>query len=184
MLFAKDEWDAFFNWLMDREDRTVTDDPRDPGKQTCWGIARKYHPNAAVWALVDRGAKASEIEPVVKKFYEEYLGEYWNFFGPKIREAFCDAYVNMGGGRSGDKNKDAVELLQMSVNCLLGKNELVVDGGFGNKTKTAVSSLNATALAYTMCALRMTEYRRRKSSVYGNGWLNRVESLITFISPK
>lgn len=184
VLFAVNEWDSFFNWLMDREGRIVTKDPRDPGGQTCWGISRKYHPNSRIWVLVDGGVKGSDLEPVVNQFYQDYLGEYWNFFGPKLREVFCDAFVNMGGGRAGDKNKDAVELLQMSVNCLLGRNELLVDGGFGNKTKSAVSSLSPSALAYTMCALRMTEYRRRKSSVYGDGWLNRVEHLITFISPK
>ncbi len=44
-MLESSEWKNFFNFLMDREVRSVTNDPRDPGGQTAWGIARKYHPN-------------------------------------------------------------------------------------------------------------------------------------------
>ena len=174
------DWDKFFEWLMDREERVVHTDPNDPGGQTCWGISRKYHPTWEGWALVDKGAKSSELGPVVKVFYEKMLSGFWLCMRPRLREAFCDAYVNMGPGRKGDKNNDAVELLQMSLNALAGSKYVMVDGGFGNQTKTAMKTENHTALAYTMCALRMTEYRKR-SKIYQNGWLNRVELLMDYI---
>lgn len=184
---AEKQWNEFFEWLMDREGRVVTNDPNDPGGQTCWGISRKYNPNWEGWVLVDSGAKAREIEPVVKVFYENLLGKYWLSFKPKLREVFCDAFVNMGGGNDKDKKLDAVELLQLSVNCLRGGNVLVVDGGLGQKTRAEVAQLDPTALAYTFCALRMCEYRRRgvgKMALYKEGWLNRVQLLVDFIGPK
>jgi len=179
------DFDKFFIWLMDREGRVITNDPRDPGQQTCWGISRKYNPTWEGWKLVDKGAKASDIEPVVKVFYENLLGRYWLALKPKLREAFCDAFVNMGGGNSKDNNLDAVELLQASLNCLAGSKYVDVDGGFGNQTRTALKTENHTALAYTMCALRMAEYRRRgvgKLAYAKEGWLNRVQLLMAFIS--
>ena len=179
---AEKQWNEFFEWLMDREGRVVTNDPNDPGGQTCWGISRRYNPAWEGWLLVDRGAKSVEIAPHVKSFYENLLGKYWNSMGDKIREAFCDAYVNMGGGRKGDKNEDAVELLQRSVNYLNAKTVLEVDGVFGNNTARAVMDEDPIALAYTFCALRMCEYRKRKSKFYETGWLNRVQLLIEYIS--
>ena len=179
---ASQEWNEFFAWLMDREERVVHTDPNDAGGQTCWGISRKYNPAWRGWALVDRGAWAADLEPVVKEFYENLLGKYWDILGDKIREAFCDAYVNMGGGRKGDKNEGAIELLQRAVNCLNAKKVLEVDGGFGNATARAVMGEDPIALAYTFCALRLCEYRKRKNKTYENGWLNRVQLMVEYIS--
>lgn len=47
------QWDDFFEWLMGWEGKTVTNDPRDPGGMTAWGISRRYHPLWAGWGLVD-----------------------------------------------------------------------------------------------------------------------------------
>lgn len=48
-------WEQFFEWLMGHESRAITNDPRDPGGQTCWGISRRYHPTWPGWRMVDAG---------------------------------------------------------------------------------------------------------------------------------
>jgi lysozyme family protein len=180
------EFQNFFEWLMDREGRVVHNDPRDPGGHTAWGISRRYHPNCPIWKLVDAGrVDRVTLEPLVKTFYIQFLFRWWYLFNGPLRAVFCDSVVNMGLGRVGDKNLDAGELLQMSMNCLAQKNYLKVDGDIGNITVAALKTENHTAIAYTMIALRLIEYRKRGSGSMAwarEGWLNRVQLLETFIS--
>ena len=63
-------WEQFFNWLMTWEGRTVHQDFRDPGKQTAWGISRRYNPNWAGWSLVDRGIDRNSIGAAQNGFPE------------------------------------------------------------------------------------------------------------------
>ncbi|MDY0188122.1 MAG: glycosyl hydrolase 108 family protein [Syntrophus sp. (in: bacteria)] len=180
------EWNSFFSWLMDREGRVVHHDPRDPGEQTAWGISRKYHPNATIWKLVDKGVTDTKsLEPHVREFYIEFLFRWWFLCNGILRYVLCDSYVNMGMGKSGDVKLDAGELLQQALNCLAQKKYLVVDGDIGNNTILALRTENHTALAYTMITLRWIEYRRRGTGSLSwalNGWLNRVEMLTRFVS--
>lgn len=179
------EWKNFFKFLMDREDRSVSNDPRDPGGQTAWGISRKYHPNWMGWALVDKGiTKGPEFESAVVQFYANLLFPWWYLMEKRLREVFCDSFVNMGLGRAGDNNQDAGELLQQSLNLLAGSEYVKVDGDVGKITKLALSKENHTALAYTMIALRFSEYRKRgtgKMAWAKEGWLNRVDHLLSYI---
>jgi len=185
MMLSK-EWLAFFEWLMDRESRVVHNDPRDPGGHTAWGISRRYHPNCPIWKLVDAGrVDRSTLEPLVQEFYAEFLFRWWHLFNGPLRAVFCDSVVNMGLGRVGDKNLDAGELLQMSMNCLAQKNYLKVDGAIGNLTVAALKTESHTAIAYTMIGLRMIEYRKRGVGSMAwarEGWLNRVQLLEAFVS--
>lgn len=185
-MLESEDWKKFFEFLMAREDRSVTNDPRDPGKQTAWGISRKYHPNCDVWELVDKGiTKGPEFERRVSKFYSNMLFKYWYLFDRKLREVFCDSYVNMGLGKPNDANLDAAELLQKSLNLLAGSEYVKIDGDIGKNTKLALKAENHTALAYTMIALRFSEYRRRglgKMAWAREGWLNRVDHLLAYIS--
>ena len=180
------EWKNFFSFLMDKEGRAVTNDPRDPGKQTAWGVSRKYHPNCDIWELVDQGITSGpEFERRISKFYSNLLFTYLYLFGPRLREVVCDSYVNMGLGRKNDANLDAGELLQKSLNLLAGSKYVEVDGVIGKNTKLALKKENHTALAYTMIALRFSEYRKRGTGAMAwarEGWLNRVDHLLTYIT--
>lgn len=180
------QWERFFQWLMDREARVVHNDPRDPGKQTAWGISRRYHPNWFGWKIIDQGkTDTKSLEPLVKDFYKNFLFQWWYLFDGPLKAVFCDSVVNMGLGKPGDKNLDAGELLQMSMNCLAQKKYLVVDGAIGNNTIQALRSENHVAIAYTMIGLRLIEYRKRGVGHMAwarEGWLNRVQLLESYIS--
>lgn len=177
-------WGQFFSWLMDHESRTVSNDPRDPGGQTAWGISRRYHPTWPGWRLVDAGVVArSVIEPVVSDFYRALLREYWDTLPPRLAPAVCDAVVNMGAGKTGDESLGAVELLQLALNRLAGSDYVAVDGDFGPQTRAAIKTVDAGALAFCTCAIRMAEYNRRartdkSKTVWLSGWLNRVADLM------
>lgn len=180
-------WEQFFEWLMDREARTVHTDPRDPGGQTAWGIARKFHPGWPGWALVDQGSSSGpQFEALVRAFYRDLLAPYWDRLPAMLREAVCDAVVNMGPGRPGDNARGAVELLQHAINRLAGVNLVTEDGVLGPKTMGAVKRMDPAALAMTVCALRMGEYvararRNPEKRVFLAGWLSRVHLLMETI---
>ena len=180
-------WEAFLEFEFDREKRVVHQDPRDPGELTAWGISRRYHPHAAVWGLVDRGITSGpEFVAAVHDFYWRFLKFYWQAMQPRLREAFCDALVNMGPGKKGDRVHGAVELLQHAMNRLAGSSFVAVDGVFGKQTRAALKTLDASALAYCMCAYRQAEYAKRGRNGSEmrwalDGWLSRVFLLMEAI---
>ena len=173
-------WDDFFEWLMDREGRSITDNRTDPGGLTAWGISRRYNPGAAVWTLVDKGVTSGAVfEGAVKDFYWRMLKFYWNTLPDRLRIAYCDAVVNMGAGKKGDRFLGATELLQHAMNRLAGSHFVDVDGVFGPQTRAAVKTFDPGSLAFSMCAFRLVEYNGRPSAKYNlSGWINRVEKLM------
>lgn len=181
------EMKAFLDWMFDWEGRKVHIDPDDRGGQTCWGIARNYHPDWPGWKLIDAGITSGpELEALIYDFYSKMFAPYWGTMGPRLREAFCDALVNMGTGKPGDKEKGAVELLQHSMNRIAGVVYVKVDGDYGKNTKFAVSRLDPSCLAFTICAFRLSEYGMRGKTggyrrKYLDGWNNRVTDLMNWL---
>lgn len=177
-------WEQFLEFVLDREDRSVSNDPRDPGGQTAWGISRKFHPDWPGWVLVDQGITSGpKFESLVRAFYRDLLAPFWDHLKPKAREAVCDAVVNMGTGRQKDKVKGGVEILQYALNLLAGTEWVEVDGDFGPQTKAAVKTVDPSALALAVCAVRMAEYGERvrqnpKKIVFLVGWIRRVNLLM------
>ena len=177
-------WEQFFEWLMDRESRTITNDPRDPGGMTCWGISRRYHPDAQVWALVDRGVTSGAVyEQAIHDWYDANYQALFEFLPGRVNAAYVDALVNMGDGKAGDESLGAAELLQSALNRVAGSNYVKVDGDIGPKTRLALKHCDADAVAFCLCAFRLAEYNRRArkdkaKAVFLSGWINRVSDLM------
>ena len=59
-------------------------DPTDRGGETIAGIARKFHPNDPIWALVDNAKKGNfpqnlkDIHGILDKIKDFYRANYWN----------------------------------------------------------------------------------------------------------
>lgn len=174
------QWAEFFDWLMEWEGRTVTDDPRDPGGLTAWGISRRYWPAWYGWRLVDNGITAGpEFESAVNDFYQGSYQGLWSVAPERVREVLVDTAINMG-------NVYAIQLLQASMCRLAGSRYLPVDGKWGPLTTEALKHAHHDGLAFTMCAGRMAEYVRRAGKdkaklVFLQGWLNRVSGLMGVI---
>ena len=173
-------WEQFFDWLMDREGRVITNDPRDPGGQTCWGISRRYHPTWPGWRMVDAGTTSGpELALAVSTFYREIYGALWASVPERARCVAVDTAVNMG-------NVYAVQCMQDAMNRLAASKYVDVDGQIGPQTKAALKTVDPSALAFAMCAIRMAEYNRRarrdkSKHVWLSGWLNRVADLMEVI---
>ena len=170
-------WEQFFNWLMIWEGKTVHNDPRDPGGQTCWGISRRYHPGWPGWQLVDAGTTSGQdLERAVSAFYRVEYTELWALLPERVREVAVDTAVNMG-------HVYAVQCLQDALCRLAGSKYVSIDGKLGPQTAAAIKTVDPSALAFTMAAIRMAEYNRRARkdkarAVFLSGWINRVSDLM------
>ena len=170
-------WEQFFNWLMTWESRTISNDPRDPGGQTCWGISRRYHPSWPGWKLVDSGTTSGPaLEQAVSAFYRESYSGHWATLPERVREVAVDTAANMG-------HVYAVQCLQDALCRLAGSKYVSIDGKLGPQTLEAVRHADKSGLAFTMCALRLAEYGRRgrkgdERRIFLDGWINRVRALM------
>jgi lysozyme family protein len=130
-----------------------TNDPRDPGGETRYGISKRSHPNEDIKGLTL--ARAKEI----------YRAEYWNpckcdFLPSPLNLYMFDSAVNEGP-------KTAALHLQRVLN-------ITQDGEIGPKTIAAANRLPIETSALFMTDRSMAYIRNLKFSVYGKGWLKRL----------
>ena len=100
-------------------------DPKDPGGETNFGIAKRSHPDVDIKYLTIEGAK------------EIYYQDYWMKnrvpqLPDELKHIYFDMCVNQGRGR-------AVKILQQSANAKGA--DLKVDGGLGPKTLSALDGV-------------------------------------------
>jgi lysozyme family protein len=132
-----------------------TTDPTDPGGDTWYGIARKFHPNLAPWP------------PTRDQAIAQYEREYWT--GPGIAElpgpvaiATFDTAVNVGTRR-------AVSMLQQAL-------RVFDDSALGPKTKAEAAVADPAWLVGELLARRMRYYASLDATEdrYELGWARRV----------
>ncbi len=147
-----------------------TNNPKDPGGLTIWGIASKYHPVAV--ARMDK----MTVEESKNTAIEIYFNEYWSAgncdkLPPITAQAHCDGCVNPGIGA-------AVRFVQKVVG-------VVEDGSFGPGTKKAVdiyvSKNDDKTFANAIIDLRKEYYDNKHNETFGKGWANRVRDLKIFL---
>ena len=119
------EFDDIIEVVLHHEGGYVND-PKDPGGETNFGIAKRSHPDVDIANLTKEGAK------------EIYKEVYWD--GNKVEELpeelrhiYFDMCVNQGKGR-------AVKILQQAANAKGA--DLTVDGGLGPMTLRAILKSN------------------------------------------
>ena len=100
-------------------------DPKDPGGETNFGIAKRSHPDVDIKNLTKEGAK------------EIYYQDYWMKnrvpqLPDDLKHIYFDMCVNQGRGRAG-------KFLQQAANAK-GAN-LKVEGGLGPKTSGALNGV-------------------------------------------
>ena len=139
-----------------------TNDPRDPGGPTNWGItiydARKY------WKS---NATAADVKAMPKPFAEAI---YWPHYAEPLSYddlpagpdyAALDYGINSGVSR-------AAKVVQRLVG-------ITVDGKIGPETLAAVGRRDSEALVNAICDERMAFLRSLKTfSTFGKGWTRRV----------
>jgi len=139
----------------------LTNDPKDPGGLTKYGISKKAFPDIDIANLSYTNAL-----DIYKKHYWEKLS--LDLFNPDISLIIFDSAVNQGP-------RMATKLVQLSLG-------LKVDGIFGNNTAKAIIALSefqADRFVRDFMARRMMHYSGLSTfNHYGRGWTNRV--LIVF----
>lgn len=139
--------------------------PEDKGGPTCWGIAKKFHPEAWV-----NGPPSKEVARAI--YRNRYVAPFERIIDPALQEQAIDIGVNSGVGMS-------VQLLQKAA----GVDK--VDGVLGPKTLGVVNTANAKDLNNKLVAERLKMFGRilqrdKSQAVFIAGWINRaVEFLQT-----
>lgn len=132
----------------------ITDDPRDLGGLTKWGISKRAYPDLDIRALTRDDAAAI------------YRRDYWQAarcddLPPAVAMMVFDTAVNQGVGT-------AAKFLQLAAG-------VTADGAIGPKTIAAVRQADVTTLLTEFAARRMSHYGRRSHfDVYGLGWARRL----------
>ena len=132
----------------------LTDDPRDPGGLTRWGISARAYPGLDIRNLTREGAAAL------------YFRDYWQAgrcpeLPPGVALLHFDTCVNQGVGA-------AAKLLQLSAGA-------EPDGKIGPKTLAAVRRLPPAGLLTEYAARRAVRYGQTAAfDRFGLGWSRRL----------
>lgn len=132
---------------------TITDDPRDPGGLTRWGISKRAYPDLDIRNLTRDQAAAI------------YRRDYWDRAGCGNMPAgvaffHFDTTVNQGVGT-------AAKFLQLAAG-------VDADGKIGPKTLAAVQRARPADLLVEYAARRADHYGRLPHfPTYGLGWMRR-----------
>ena len=177
-----------------------SNDPRDVGAETFYGISRRYHPEWPGWKIVDKMkehaasmAKGKDIEKIFTKLLlksdrlrklamDFYYNNYWVQFNGDalpyvIGEELLEQSVVLGSGKTGAKQ------LQRALN-LLNRNgklfpDLAVDGIVGKATLRALNKVNIRRLLVVLNGLEFCRFRdsmeKRPLNEVFVGWFDRVK---------
>lgn len=151
-------FDFALNLVLKHEGGYVND-PKDPGGETIYGIARRHHPDA--WAA-GRPTKAQAAEI--------YRRDYWDRLRcdelPAPLAVFLfDTGVNCG-------NRRAVQMLQRAIS-------VKDDGVLGPVTIGRCRTMDAHVIVLQMADQRMAHYHSLSTfSRFGRGWTNRVDDVL------
>jgi lysozyme family protein len=182
---------------------SYSNDPRDRGGETWYGIARNFQPDWEGWIIIDE-VKANAGDQFIKALQEDeelsglvmrfYNDEFFNRlllseFDQEIANELFDTAVNQGVGTAGRCLQEALNLLN---NNQKHYPDLILDGKPGMKTLAAYRAYMETAkfsgrshekniktLLKCLNGLQFLKYIQivKKSpgqEVYFYGWVNRV----------
>lgn len=121
-------------------------DPDDPGQETYRGISRRYHPEVAIWPIIDHQKVKNDGKVFSTPHLDEiihawYKGWHWDFFGmdfihdQRIANEIYDSGINLGRRRVG-------RFVQSCVNTHHNESGIVkVDGYPGPATQSALAKV-------------------------------------------
>lgn len=177
-------------------------DPRDPGGETIFGVARKMNPQWSGWHIVDEIAKQfgrgtprfikevesnGQLKALAKNLF---IVRYWTpvhagQFPDEIGIFLFDSAIHHGPFM-------AMKLLQAAVNNFHNKHKIPVDGYFGPITKTNVWEIYGKRVEYNKlieeCLRERWKFMKaiynsnpKKWERFINGFRNRIYNLSLFL---
>lgn len=146
-------FDQCFDKLLGSEGG-YSNDPKDPGGETNWGISKRAYPNLDIKNLTQADAKII------------YKRDYWDraqcdVLPPYVAYVLFDAAVNSGIGQ-------AIRFLQRALN-------LADDGVVGPLTLAAVQRLDQESVCARFLGQRL-DFMTKLSTwdYFGKGWSRRI----------
>ena len=162
-----------FSFSMGEEGRDkYTDDPRDAGGPTKWGMALNYNRDIIPDKDGNGIINAADVQQLTEAdALDMYEKRYWR---PNIKPEYTDALAFMLVDMMLNPGPGATpRLLQKALNACGQKVD--VDGDIGGQSLAAVSAVNLLALLRALAEQRLAYYQSRpKFSVYGKGWTART----------
>ena len=160
---------AAFEQLIGHEG-AYSNDPRDPGGETKWGITRR------TWKATG-GTDEGFDQMTVHDAEAWYHDHFWVRYGyervehPRLAAALFNLAVNTGPGT-------AHRFAQKALNRLTAPVEIAVDGVLGPVTRGALNRYpHPRALVMAIKVEAALHYYAQRRHEFLNGWLNRLESL-------
>ena len=134
-------------------------DPKDPGGETNFGIAKRSHPDEDIKNLTKEDAK--------RIYYQDYwMKNRVPQLPDELKHIYFDMCVNQGRGR-------AVKILQQAANAKGA--ELKVDGGLGPKTLSAMKGVELQrVIAYRVKYYADLVTRKPDLEKFYFGWFRRA----------
>lgn len=153
-----------------RHEGGYSNDSYDPGGETIYGIAKKFHKEKFLEVNeLYKGARYAEARNAADQFYRtQYWNELYNYMHLKaLAIKLFDLGVNIG-------KKRAVKKLQKCINKLSGAG-LKVDGIFGPLTLRELNILDGWEV-YAKFLQKAEDYYRSLKTFwrFGRGWLRRL----------
>jgi lysozyme family protein len=165
-----------------------SNDPEDKGGETYKGISRVKNPTSRVWTVIDAMKSSGmnldnlndneNMQSMVRAFYKH---KYWDSFNgdefdsQKIAEEMFDSGVNCGTGSVNRWLQQSLNLLNRDGDLFA---ELVVDGGIGKVTLSALDRLTYTRdrmnVFKLLNAFQIGHYIKHNQDRFIRGWLKRV----------
>lgn len=143
----------------------VTNDPRDKGGWTKYGVTRK-----ALGAFLGREATPDDVKNLTLETASKiYRQDYWNAVKADslpvgVDYLLFDCAVNQGP-------VTAIKILQRTLG-------VEVDGRLGPVSFSRIKATDIGVLINGFCANRVRAYQALADfAVYGNGWVRRVNAL-------
>jgi lysozyme family protein len=131
-----------------------SNDPRDPGGETNWGISKRSHPNLIIKSLTREQAK------------DIYLYEFWNIIEAdtlpdSVAYQVFDFAVNSG-------IETAIRYFQRTLN-------VADDGNFGSESKAAMKKMTEPDMIMNLNAERLEFMTKLKNWPNASrGWARRI----------
>ena len=137
-------------------------DPKDPGGETNFGIAKRSHPDVDIKNLTKDGAK--------KIYYEKYWTPSKAAQVPdKLKHIYFDMVVNFGQG-------GAVRVLQQAA--VSKGHNIAVDGGIGPNTIKAIQNVETDRVrAYRVLKFARIVIKRPTQEKFWLGWFRRASEV-------
>lgn len=170
-------------YVMSKEG-TFSDQPKDPGGPTFWGISLRYLESIGEDGDIDKDGDVDRSDVLALRRVDAivfYAKDFWKplkldlITSQAVATRVLDIAVNAGRTR-------AVKVLQKAINTFAGGGveKLKVDGKLGPKTRGAANALDGVELMAALREKHAAFYRalvKKDPEQYGgflDGWLRRA----------